>query len=115
MATATSNPASGVHFKISDPQHWILIQNVSAARAWFKQSGPSKGLPLELIVRHDFQLLERTTQPTLPGPLSDDYAEWKPALTPASAQAAGDVFVKTPDLEGSKKGLGEKKRLRVIE
>ncbi len=92
----------------TDPQHWVLINNVSAARAWFKQSGPSKGLPLELTVRHDFQLLERTIQPTLPGPLPDDYAEWQ---APKPAEAA-EVFVKTPDVEGSKKGL---KRLRVIE
>ena len=94
-----------------DPQHWVLIQNVNAARAWFKQSGPTKRLPLELLVRHDFQLLERTVQPTLPGPLPDDYAEWKAA--PARA-APADVFVKTPDLEGSQKGLA-KKRLRVID
>ena len=95
-----------------DPQHWVLIQNVAAARAWFKQAGPAKGLPLELLVRHDFQLLERTVQPTLPGPLPADYAEWVAA--PARA-APADVFVKTPDLEGSKKGLGVKKRLRVID
>ena len=98
----------------TDPQHWVLINNVNAARAWFKQSGPAKGLPLELVVRHDFQLLERTVQPTLPGPLPDDYAEWKPAPAPV-ALSPDDVFVKTPDLEGSKKGLGGKKRLRVIE
>ncbi len=97
-----------------DPQHWVLINNVNAARAWFKQSGPAKKLPLELVVRHDFQLLERTVQPTLPGPLADDYAEWKPALAPQPARP-DDHFVKTPDLEGSGKGLGEKKRLRVIE
>jgi len=96
-----------------DPQHWVLIQNVNAARSWFKVSGPAKKLPLELVVRHDFQLLERTMQPTLPGPLPDDYAEWKAA--PAHA-AAADVFVKTPDLEGSQKGLGAKKKhLRVVE
>jgi radical SAM superfamily enzyme YgiQ (UPF0313 family) len=97
-----------------DPQHWVLINNVNAARAWFKQSGPAKGLPLELTVRHDFQLLERTVQPTLPGPLPDDYAEWKAAPAPRAVQP-DDVFVKTPDVEGSKKGLGEKKRLRVID
>lgn len=95
----------------TDPQHWILIQNVNAARAWFKQAGPSKGLPLELSMRHDFQLLERTVQPTLPGPLPDDYAEWKPAQT---AAPAGEVFVKTPELEGSTKGLADKKRLPLI-
>jgi tetratricopeptide (TPR) repeat protein len=98
----------------TDPQHWVLINNVNAARAWFKQGGPAKALPLELVVRHDFQLLERTVQPTLPGPLPDDYAEWKPA-PPPRAVSPDDVFVKTPDLEGSKKGLGDKKRLRVVE
>ena len=53
----------------------------------------------------------------VPGPLADDYAEWKPAPPPRAVEP-GDVFVKTPDLEGSKKGLGsgpDKKRLRVIE
>ncbi|MCL2724312.1 MAG: radical SAM protein [Polyangiaceae bacterium] len=61
----------------TDPQHWVLIQNVNAARAWFKRGGPGRGLPLDLVVRHDFQLLERTVQPTLPGPLPDDFAQWR--------------------------------------
>lgn len=94
-----------------DPQHWILIQNVNAARNWFKQAGPSKGLPLELEVRHDFQLLERTMQPTLPGPLAEDFAEWGPAPLP---QAPAEVFIKTPEREGSGKGLATKKHLRVL-
>jgi tetratricopeptide (TPR) repeat protein len=59
-----------------DPQHWTLIQNVNRARAWFKAGGPARKLPLSLIARHDFQLLERTVQPMLPGPLSDDFADW---------------------------------------
>jgi radical SAM superfamily enzyme YgiQ (UPF0313 family) len=91
-----------------DPQHWVLIQNVNAARAWFKQNGPSRGIPLDLVVRHDFQLLERTIQPTLPGPLPADWAEWKPA--PAAAEAALD-FLKTPEQEGSKKPL----RLKIVD
>ena len=94
----------------ADPQHWVLIQNVNAARAWFKQGGPAKKLPLDLVVRHDFQLLERTQQPTLPGPLPDDYAEWGPAPAPAVPAAE---FVKTPEVEGSAKGL-ERRRLRVL-
>jgi hypothetical protein len=92
----------------ADPQHWVLIQNVNAARAWFKANGPAKKLPLDLVVRHDFQLLERTVQPTLPGPLPDDWAEWKPALTPAEP---AQEYVKTPDLEGSKKPL----RLKIVD
>lgn len=93
----------------TDPQHWVLIQNVNAARAWFKDNGPARGLPLELSVRHDFQLLERTAQPTLPGPLPDDYAEWKDI--PLKGDAA-PRWLKTPEHEGSTKGL--KKRLDVL-
>lgn len=87
-----------------DPQHWVLIQNVNAARAWFKENRRTK---LELTVRHDFQLLERTIQPTLPGPLPDDFAEWKPMVAKAA-----ETFVKTPNLEGSTKGL--KRRLPTV-
>jgi tetratricopeptide (TPR) repeat protein len=67
-----------------DPQHYVLIRNVKAARAWFAEGGPAKGLPLDLVGRHDFQLLERTVQPTLPGPLPADFAAWAPhAQAPA--------------------------------
>jgi radical SAM superfamily enzyme YgiQ (UPF0313 family) len=59
-----------------DPQHAVLVRNVNRARAWFKDGGPSKDLPLELVVSHDFQLLERTVQPVLPGPLADGFAAW---------------------------------------
>jgi radical SAM superfamily enzyme YgiQ (UPF0313 family) len=92
-----------------DPQHYVLIQNVQAARAWFKAGGPGKKLPLHLTVRHDFQLLERTVQPTLPGPLPEDFAEWKAHPTPPEAAKS---YVKTPDVEGSTHGLRPK--LRVI-
>jgi anaerobic magnesium-protoporphyrin IX monomethyl ester cyclase len=59
-----------------DPQHLVLIENVQAARAWFKADGPKRGLPLHLVGKHDFQLFERTAQPALPGPLPEDYATW---------------------------------------
>ena len=95
----------------TDPQHWVLIQNVNAARAWFKQGGPGKKLPLELVVRHDFQLLERTAQPTLPGPLPDDWYVWKDALLVGQDAPR---FVKTPEQEGSMKGLENKKKLTVL-
>jgi radical SAM superfamily enzyme YgiQ (UPF0313 family) len=91
----------------TDPQHYVLIQNVNAARAWFKENGPSRGLPLPLKVRHDFQLLERTMQPTLPGPLPIDFATW----SEAPAMEPGPHFVKTPEQEGSRKGL---KKLNVV-
>src|SRR6266545_2430296 len=92
-----------------DPQHFVLIQNVNRARAWFREGGPAKKLPLSLTARHDFQLLERTIQPTLPGPLPPNFAEW--TSSPALPTAA-DSFVRTPDVEGSRSGL--KTRLKVV-
>ncbi|MCC6217490.1 MAG: B12-binding domain-containing radical SAM protein [Polyangiaceae bacterium] len=62
-----------------DPQHAILIRNVNAARAWFARRGPERSEPLELDAELDFQLLERTLQPTLPGPVSAGLLEWPPA------------------------------------
>jgi radical SAM superfamily enzyme YgiQ (UPF0313 family) len=97
------------HAAKTDPQHYVLIQNVNRARAWFREGGPAKKLPLPLTARHDFQLLERTMQPTLPGPLASNFAEWSPALHPPVA--SGD-YLKTPDLEGSRSAL--KNRLKVI-
>jgi radical SAM superfamily enzyme YgiQ (UPF0313 family) len=92
-----------------DPQHYVLIQNVNRARAWFRERGPARRLPLDLIARHDFQLLERTAQPTLPGPLPSDFAEWSD--TPAApAPAAG--YMRTPDVEGSRSAL--RSRLKVV-
>jgi radical SAM superfamily enzyme YgiQ (UPF0313 family) len=93
-----------------DPQHYVLIQNVKRAREWFKQGGPGKGLSLDLVARHDFQLLERTLQPTLPGPFPAGFEAWTGAPRPLP----GDEFVKTPELEGSQKGLAGRRRLQVV-
>ncbi len=70
-----------------DPQHFLLMRNVERTRAWFRQRGPELGLPLELDARHDFQLFERTLQPTLPGPLAPDFADWGIAAPAARAAA----------------------------
>jgi radical SAM superfamily enzyme YgiQ (UPF0313 family) len=94
----------------TDPQHFVLIRNVNAARAWFAEGGPEKGTELSLEARHDFQLLERTMQPTLPGPLPADFAVWS---EPLKAEP-GAHFVKTPDLEGSTHELGPRNRLKVV-
>jgi len=59
-----------------DPQHYSLIKNVETARAWFRRGGPAAKLPLKLEPHHDFQLLERTRQPLLPGPVPADFAAW---------------------------------------
>jgi hypothetical protein len=35
-----------------------------------------------LLAKHEFQLLERPAQPTLPGPLAEDFAVWTPPPPP---------------------------------
>ena len=92
----------------ADPQHYVLIQNVEAARAWFTRERPGDAAcRSSSSARHDFQLLERTAQPTLPGPLPDDFADWDRALTSPHVE---------PQVArvGSTKGLGSRKRLKVV-
>jgi anaerobic magnesium-protoporphyrin IX monomethyl ester cyclase len=72
-------PSMQQHFMSAaklDPQHQVLIHNVQRARGWFAERGPERGVPLQLVGKHDFQLLERTEQPALPGALPDGFAEW---------------------------------------
>jgi radical SAM superfamily enzyme YgiQ (UPF0313 family) len=84
-----------------DPQHGVLNRNVRVARDWLARGGRKGGLPLDLIARHDFQLLERVAQPTLPGELPSDYAVWG-APPPPPERPVGH----------SKTGPG--KKLRVV-
>ena len=105
-----------------DPQHWVLVNNMTRVRDWLAAEGRTKNLPLFLDVRHDFQLLERPAQPTLPGPLAPDFAVWRepsaaqtdPAMGRPVHQGQGPLqqpWVKTPDQEGS--GAPLRKRLPV--
>jgi tetratricopeptide (TPR) repeat protein len=66
-----------------DPQHLVLLQNYERAQRWQQEGGPAKGLPLHLRAAHDFQLLERSTQPTLPGALEPDFARWGEVEVPS--------------------------------
>ena len=59
-----------------DPQHWVLQRNTQTIREWLNRKGPPSDLQLKLEAGHDFQLLERAAQPTLPGPLASDFAAW---------------------------------------
>ncbi len=95
----------------SDPQHHVLIRNVEQARRWFRERGPERNLPIELSARHDFRLLERTQQPTLPGPLADDFANWEVAPAPPARTMPTSREV---TLEGHEKQGFPSKRLRVL-
>jgi anaerobic magnesium-protoporphyrin IX monomethyl ester cyclase len=61
-----------------DPQHWALLRNAQILQSL--PSGDVSSAPL--VADHDFQLLERTAQPTLPGPLDADFAVWQPPAPP---------------------------------
>jgi anaerobic magnesium-protoporphyrin IX monomethyl ester cyclase len=85
-----------------DPQHWVVVRNVDAVKRWLAQKGPEKGLALELDAKCEFQLLERTAQPTLPGALADDYAVWRDPPQPP-----------VPPIGGSARAVDGRK-LRVV-
>jgi radical SAM superfamily enzyme YgiQ (UPF0313 family) len=74
-----------------DPRHWVLIRNQQAFRRWLARPAPERGSPPEPIAGHEFQLLEATAQPTLPGPLRDDFAVWQPPLAPPTRPVGSSV------------------------
>jgi radical SAM superfamily enzyme YgiQ (UPF0313 family) len=63
-----------------DPQHWVLRQNMQAVRSGNLEA---------LVAKHEFQLLEQVAQPTLPGPLGDDFAVWAPPVPPPDRPIGG--------------------------
>jgi radical SAM superfamily enzyme YgiQ (UPF0313 family) len=80
LATVIAELGEGVRV---DPQHPVLLQNHLALQGWLDAGGPASGKPLRLEARHGFDLLERTAQPSLPGPLPKDFDEWGPNAPPA--------------------------------
>ncbi|MFO0605386.1 MAG: radical SAM protein [Polyangiales bacterium] len=66
-----------------DPQHPTLLANHERAVRWLAAGGAASGAGLHLEMSDAFQLLERTAQPTLPGPLPKDFAAWEEATAPA--------------------------------
>jgi len=91
-----------------DPQHYVLVKNVQKVKSWLDQAGPLRGMALDLEAHADFQLLERTVQPMLPGPLPADFAVWS---APAALTEAPEMRVPQ---HGSHASFQPKSRLRVI-
>ena len=71
----------------TDPQHWVLIDNVQRTRAWFAAQGPERGVPLALDASHGFRLFEKNLQPMLPGPLPEGWQEWPAPPEPPPRRA----------------------------
>ena len=109
----------------TDPQHHVLIANVEAARTWFRERGPERGMPLVLTARHDFQLFQRNMQPTLPGPLGDDFGNWDAtpeplAAAPRQAEQENEGWLPDPESVmrldvGNEPIEFRQKRLRVLQ
>jgi tetratricopeptide (TPR) repeat protein len=94
IETARVHFARGVDL---DPQHPLLIRNVQAFTDWLDTGGPARDGKLRLEASHEFQLLERTRQPTLPGPLAKDFTVWAPAEPPKSVPPIRPEEVTPPD------------------
>jgi|HubBroStandDraft_1064217.scaffolds.fasta_scaffold02248_3 anaerobic magnesium-protoporphyrin IX monomethyl ester cyclase len=68
-----------------DPQHAVVVHNLEVLR----KSAGSRA-EVDLAAAHEFQLFERFAQPTLPGPLPEDFAVWgPPAAAPERPIGAG--------------------------
>jgi radical SAM superfamily enzyme YgiQ (UPF0313 family) len=70
-----------------DPQHWVLRKNLESL---------ARGDLGSLVARHEFQLLERVAQPTLPGPLGDGFAVWDPPIPPPAKPVGSSASRKLP-------------------
>ncbi len=82
----------------ADPYHYVVARNAEVLRRWLVDGGPVKGTPLELEATHDFQLFERTAQPTLPGPLPETFADWPLPVNDVPRVSAGSKHL--PVLNG---------------
>ncbi|MFI5297006.1 MAG: radical SAM protein [Polyangiales bacterium] len=101
--SAVAALAQGVR---EDPQHPALLHNHMMLQRWLDDGGPASERPLRLDARHGFDLLERTAQPTLPGPLPEDFAEWRDNVAPAPT-----VPIRPAELVSRRDGL---KKLAVV-
>jgi len=82
-------------------------------------------MPLVLTARHDFQLFQRNMQPTLPGPLGDDFGNWDAtpeplAAAPRQAEQENEGWLPDPESVmrldvGNEPIEFRQKRLRVLQ
>jgi radical SAM superfamily enzyme YgiQ (UPF0313 family) len=91
-----------------DPQHYVLVRNVQKVKAWLADAGPLRNTPLDIEGHADFQLLERTVQPMLPGALPADFAIWND-----SNELAEGNEMRVPQT-GSHASFQPRTRLRVM-
>ena len=91
-----------------DPQHYVLVRNVQKVKTWLAEAGPLRNTPIDIEGHADFQLLERTVQPMLPGALPADFASWND-----STDLAEGNEMRVPQA-GSHASFQPRTRLRVV-
>ena len=73
-----------------DPPHPLLAANLQTLTDWLADGGPKSRRPLNLTMRHDFEIVPADCQPVRPGPLPADICDWPatPRLAPPHAALA---------------------------
>jgi len=73
-----------------DWPHPIAAGNLRVLDEWLNGGGPKSGRPLNLTMRHDFEIVPADAQPVRPGPLPADVCQWAepvPSRQPAAVPA----------------------------
>jgi len=64
--------------------HPMIAANYERLTKWTEAGGAEAGRPLELVARHDFEIIPEPVQPVRPGPIPADFHVWP---TPAGVGA----------------------------
>ena len=68
--------------------HPMIAANVERLTKWTEAGGAEAGRPLELAMRHDFEIIPEPVQPVRPGPIPADFHVWPaPAVAGVGAPA----------------------------
>ena len=66
--------------------HPLAASNLRTLTAWLDAGGPKSAGPLEVAMRHDFEIIPEDRQPVRPGPLPADCCDW-PGRRPQAVTA----------------------------
>jgi len=58
--------------------HPLIVRNRKVLSAWLDSGGRSSGQTLNLVMRHDFEVIPAGIQPIVPAPLPQDAWKWPP-------------------------------------
>ena len=65
--------------QVSHP-HPLIVRNSKALDSWLDSGGRGSGQKLNLVMRHDFEVIPAGVQPIVPAPLAKDAWKWPAEL-----------------------------------